>query len=349
MIESRSVSPVETREIFEPLTEYLREEGAEPEFVERNGTVSLKASVGSGEPHVCLSGHFDVVPAEPSSWKVTQPFEPLERDGRLYGRGAADMKGGLAAQAVALSNLKELENGKVTLAVSGDEEVSPSDGTPSLLDSMEKVDYAVIAEPTGMDVKRGFRGIVQLEITVKGASGHASRPQLAESPMERAADLIGRIQRKDFDREFEGFPTTTCEVTRLRAGDALNVIPSRVEVGVDIRFNPAYTQEEILQEIREMLDGNTELKVVSTTDSAYTEDEELVENVVSQVEAAGYSPKVTCEGGASDGKFFHSREVPFVQLGPKKTSHMSDEHVPVQQLKDLEPIYTRLCRSLTAR
>jgi succinyl-diaminopimelate desuccinylase len=347
LIQYRTVSPVESEDGFKPLKDLFETHGIDYEIIEIDGVNNLIAQKGSGKPHICFNGHLDVVPAEENSWEITSPYKPLEKNGKLYGRGSADMKGGLASMATAFANLEDF-SGKITFMAVGDEEIEGSVGTKKLIEG-EDIDYAVVGEPTSMDVKIGVRGLLQLGFMIKGNAGHASRPHLADNPMKSTAKAIKVLEEVELHSDIEEFPDPTFEVTQLETDNPRNVIPGQVKIGVDSRYTSNYDPEELIQKVKNLLkDEEIDFEVTESRykKPALTENNILKEIAMNAVEKHYSESVFTCEGGTSDGVFFDNAGIPFIQLGPKKTSHMSDEHINIEELDQLDQIYQEMAQEL---
>jgi succinyl-diaminopimelate desuccinylase len=327
---------------------------------------NLYARHGEAGPNLCFAGHTDVVPpGETAAWS-SGPFEGELRDGVLYGRGAADMKGGIAAfiaaagQALAAGEAK----GSLSLLITGDEEGVAVDGTRRVVEALlldgEKIDHCVVGEPTsaqslGDMIKIGRRGSLNATITVEGRQGHVAYPHRAVNPVRPLIALLERLQAHRLDDGYPEFQPSNLEVTTIDVGNAAtNVIPARASARLNIRFNPAHTATSL----RAWLDAETtaaqmafpagriEMDIQVSGEAFLTEPGPFVQLVSDACrEALGREPELSTTGGTSDARFI-TRLCPVVELGLVGASmHGIDEHAPERDIRDLAGLY----RTLIAR
>ncbi len=353
LIEVETESPVTDADKFEPVHSFLSGHGFEYEMHSHGGVKSLTAGHGSGHPSICLCGHYDVVPAE-EDWSVTGPFTPLRREGRLYGRGASDMKGGLAAQMLAFVDLAENEDfqGRVTLMVTGDEELGGPEGAASLLEQSSEYEVALIAEPTDMKVQTGFRGKIHLDLMLRGSGGHASRPEEAENPVDALPGVIEALQSIEWGKDSTPLPPTTSAVTQLETANPQNSIPSEIRIGMDVRNDTSHGFESVKEKMeQEMPDVDYSVELDHQKPPVMVEDEELIgslENAFRSVR--GRNPALTTEGGSSDGAHFSRHGVPSLEIGPQQGSiHGPDEYCRIEDIRDLRRILEETCLNLSRR
>jgi succinyl-diaminopimelate desuccinylase len=346
----------------------LREAGFEvhrPVFSEPGtpDVENLYARYGAGEPFLLLAGHTDVVPpGDASRWRH-DPFSGTIENGELYGRGAVDMKGGIACMmAAALGFIRERPSfkGSIGFLITGDEEGPAVNGTVKLLDWArtrgERFDHCILGEPTnpgrlGDMIKIGRRGSLTGRITVEGKQGHVAYPHLAENPIPGLMRLLGGLLREPLDHGTEHFDASNLEVTTVDVGNpASNVIPAEARATFNIRFNDLWTPQSLEEEIERRLGeaaGNAvrySLKVDPTNAVAFlTPPNDFVGFIADAVEAeTGMRPKLSTTGGTSDARFI-VKHCPVVEFGlVGQTMHQIDERVAVADLDRLAAIYRKV-------
>lgn len=352
------------------LSERLGAAGFECTRVDRGGIANLFARWGAKDAPRCFgfNGHTDVVPVgDETAWSLP-PFSGEIRDGRLWGRGAADMKSGVAAFAAAAMDLVRdaPPDGAVVLAITGDEEGDAEHGTRALLDWMteagERMDVCLVGEPTCPDVmgemiKIGRRGSLSAWITLAGQQGHAAYPHHARNPIPGMAALVDRLSRHKLDSGTEHFDASTLAVVNIDTGNpTTNVIPAACRATINIRFNDTHNgtaladwlRNEVIQ-AAEYHDLTAEIEIKVSGDSFITPPGELSQLVAHAVEAeTGVVPLLSTTGGTSDARFVkdHCPVVEFGLVG--KTMHQVDENVPVEQINQLKAIYGRILRDYFA-
>lgn len=319
---------------------------------------NLFARLGSGAPHICYAGHTDVVPAgEEDAWTFG-PFNPEIKDGVLYGRGASDMKGSVAAFAVAAAEyLKDgAPKGSISFLITGDEEGVAVNGTVKVLEWMKKnghvPDMALVGEPTnpehiGQEIKIGRRGSLNADITVNGKQGHVAYQHLADNPVPKLVEMLQVLAQETFDEGSEFFDPTNLEITTVDVGNtATNVIPQSARAHVNVRFNDHWTSETLKARIGELLDNTGHPYAVEfegNSESFITQPDEwtaLVQDVVADI--AGKKPAYTTTGGTSDARFV-SQYCPCVECGAVNSSiHQIDEQASVADLEMLVQIYKEI-------
>lgn len=363
LIECPSVTPVEGGALVY-LEEVLTQAGFECFRVDRGNTSNLFARFGpkGAAKTLGFNGHTDVVPVgDTGAWTV-EPFGAEVRDGFMWGRGATDMKSGVAAWAAAaidsVSNLPE--NGALILAITGDEEGDATDGTVALLDWMatngEAMDACIVGEPTcpntmGEMMKIGRRGSMTAWFTAKGVQGHVAYPHRAKNPVPAMARLLTRLDMHELDQGTAHFDASSLAVTTFDTGNpATNVIPALCTATVNIRFNDAHSSEGLrawLLEEATRVSGETgvdiTMKAQVSGDSFVTPPGPLSDLVAASVKAeTGILPEMSTSGGTSDARFVkdHCPVVEFGLVG--KTMHQIDERVEIVQIEQLQRIYTRI-------
>jgi succinyl-diaminopimelate desuccinylase len=331
---------------------------------------NLYARLGTGGPHLCFAGHTDVVPAGDEAAWTRPPFAGDVVDGALYGRGAVDMKGGIACfMAAALGHVRAnggLRRGSLSLLITGDEEGPGINGTPKVLEWMrengEEPDACLVGEPTssgtvGDEVKIGRRGSVTVELTVLGKQGHAAYGHLAENPIPKLARMIDRLSATPIDTGTARFQPSSVEATVVTVPNgASNVIPAWARAVLSVRYNDLHARAGIeawvrghCEAVASDLGARFTLAFSGTHDVFVTEPGPLSDAVCSAVQAVtGRAPALTTNGGASDASFIR-RYCPVVELGLlNATAHQVDERVPVADLVRLTVIYRRLIESYLA-
>lgn len=361
LIGFETISPVESPEIFEFLKLYLEDQGIDVEIHDFNGVKSLTAEIGDGGKSVCLNGHLDVV--DPGSgWEVTQPFEPRRVDDRLYGRGAVDMKSAAAAQVKALIDLSEDDGfeGSATLMLVGDEEVGSENGTRALLETYRDTgysfDYAIVGEPTDMDIQVGTRGVAWFNIYLRGDEIHSTRAQMAENAVEKLPEVLEKLSDMKMGYEKSSkLPEPVAKVTNIETDDTYNSIPGEIKLGMDVRYLPSQSVDEIQEEIRQAIQDveiDIEVELEKDHGGAYELEDTYLKQVVSRVveDLRDERPEHITEGGASDGRFFAAHGTPFVELGlNQEMVHQTDESCDVEELQKLRQAYYRTIKRLCSQ
>ena len=312
-------------------------------------TPNLFARRGEGGTHLCFAGHTDVVP--PGSAWASDPFGGEVRDGVLYGRGACDMKGAIAAFVAAVTDGKQFAS--ISLLITGDEEGPAIDGTVRVLEWMAAhghiPDLCIVGEPTnpqrlGEVIKIGRRGSLNAAITVHGSQGHVAYPQRADNPIHRLLRALSALTATALDAGSEWFEPSTLQVTSVDVGNpATNVIPASATARLNIRFNDLHTGAALEAWLRATLAKRAErfdLDVAISGESFLTAPGPLVDRLKAAVAgAAGITPRLDTGGGTSDARFI-ARYCPVAEFGlVGATMHQADERVPVEDLRHLARIY----------
>lgn len=317
-------------------------------------------------PTLVFAGHTDVVPTGPLDQWTSDPFTPLIRDGKLYGRGAADMKASIAAMVVACEEyLAEYSETDLTLAflLTSDEEGPAVDGTVKVCEVLkargERLDWCIVGEPTsvartGDTIKNGRRGTMSGRLTVKGVQGHIAYPQLASNPVHRLAPALTELVSTEWDKGNRFFQPTSWQVSNIHAGTgASNIIPGHCVVDFNFRFSTESTPESLQQRLTAVLDRhglNYELQWTVGGLPFLTSPGALVRAVQSAIrEETGVEPELSTTGGTSDGRFIAQICPEVLEVGPPNASiHKIDEHIAVAELEPLKDIYRRLMAHLSA-
>jgi succinyl-diaminopimelate desuccinylase len=337
------------------------------ETFEAGGVTNLWARRGNAQPLVVFAGHTDVVPTGPLEQWHSDPFTPTLREGKLYGRGAADMKTSLAAFVTAIEALVAAQpdtHGSIGLLITSDEEGPAIDGTVLVVNALkaraERIAYCIVGEPTcverlGDTVKNGRRGSLSGKLTVKGIQGHVAYPHLADNPVHRIAPALAQLAATGWDEGNAHFPPTTWQISNIHAGTgAGNVIPGEVTVLFNFRFATASTPEDLQQRVRAILDSHKLAYHIAWELGAkpfLTERGKLVETISAAIkEVTGVDTQVSTTGGTSDGRFLAEICAELVEFGPTNASiHKINEYVPVAEIEPLTQIYQRtLARLLSS-
>ncbi len=316
-------------------------------------TPNLFARIGSEGPHFCFAGHTDVVPSGGGNWRHA-PFSAEVEDGVLYGRGACDMKGGIAAFVAATAErLKRPLSGSISFLITGDEEGPATDGTVKVLGWMEQhgqiPDFCLVGEPTnphkmGEVIKIGRRGSVNFSLTVHGIQGHAAYPHLADNPVHRLVAILQALTASPKDAGTEWFEPTTLQITSFDVGNpATNVIPAEATAKINMRFNDLHSSKDLAAWIRAVASkyaDRFELDVQVSGESFLTEPGPEVDKLRRAVErATGVAPRLDTGGGTSDARFIalHCPVAEFGLVG--QTMHKTDECVSLADLEALTRAY----------
>ncbi len=362
LISYETVSPVEDTGVFEYIKGILEEHGVEAEIKEINGVYNLVAETGTGGPAICLNGHIDVVEPE-GQWSITEPFQPEIQDGKLYGRGATDMKGEVAAQIKAFIDLHRDSNfeGRAVLMLAGDEEIGGLNGSKPMVEEFysrdEGFDYAIVGEATDLDVQVGTRGVLWLNVVLEGEGVHASRAEAAEmNAMEELPKALEKLNKLELDYPEKGdLPEPSLEATRVKTTQTYNSISGEVEIGMDIRYLPSQTIEDILEQVEASLEGldcGVRVEMERDHGGAFELEDDRFRKASTEVikEIRGEKPREITEGGASDGRFFAERGTPFIELGLNQESvHAENEYCDLENMRLLREVYYNICLRLDSQ
>ena len=333
------------------------------EFLNAGGVTNLWATRGRGAPLVVLAGHTDVVPPGPRESWSTDPFAPARRDGYLYGRGAADMKSGLAAMVCAVERLlaRSAPGGTLAFLVTSDEEGPCRWGTRHVADTLRergvRPDYVVVGEATAAEqlgdrIVVGRRGSLGCDLTVHGRQGHVAYPLKADNPIHRLAPALAELMALKWDEGDAQFPPTSFQVSNLRAGTgANNVIPGTAECVFNFRYSPASTADGLRAKAAAVLDRHLpkyDARWWHTGEPYYTGPGALVQAAFESVrDVTGLSAELFTGGGTSDGRVLAPLGAQVVEIGPvNATIHQADERVRIADLERLSRIYERLLERL---
>ena len=321
---------------------------------------NLYARLGDRGPNFCFAGHSVVVPPGDRDEWGEDPFSGVVIDGKLFGRGSADMKSAIASFISAVqrykSNVGEEIPGSISLLITGDEEGPAINGTIKVLDWMSKnnelIDACIVGEPTNPDhlgqmIKIGRRGSFTGWLTVMGVQGHTAYPHLAENPLSKLVKMLEPLAEEQLDQGTEYFPPTTVAISSIDTGNsATNVIPQKVTASFNIRFNDSRTAEDIEEWLRGHFDsvgGSYQLETACSSNAFITEPGALSEDLISAIkDVVGSLPEMSTTGGTSDARFIR-KYCPVVEFGiVGKTMHKINEHVEIKDVELLTDIYTEL-------
>jgi succinyl-diaminopimelate desuccinylase len=334
------------------------------ERLDRGGVGNLWARLGTTAPLVCFAGHVDVVPTGPvEQWSVP-PFDAVERDGFLYGRGAADMKASVAAMvtaAVRIAGSGQLKGGSLAILLTSDEEGDAIHGTAAVADTLRQrgltIDHCVVGEPTsaarfGDTLKNGRRGSLGGRLRVHGVQSHVAYPERGRNPIHQAAPALAELAATTWDEGNEYFGPTTFQVSNIHAGTgAPNVVPGELDVQFNLRFSPESPSSALKTRIAAVLDRyglEYDAEWTLSAEPFLTPVGSLVDAVRVAVHAvSGVIPELSTSGGTSDGRFLATVARQVVEFGPlNDTIHKIDERVAVADLGPLSAIYERVARRL---
>ncbi len=348
------------------LIERLQRLGFNIESLPFEDVTNLWARRGTTGPLFCFAGHTDVVPSGPASQWSHPPFEPQIHEGNLYGRGAADMKGSIAAFITALERFiahHPDHAGSIALLITSDEEGDFINGTTRVVDVLEarheKIDWCIVGEPsstckTGDIIKNGRRGSISGSLTIHGKQGHVAYPHLVRNPIHLAAPALAELSTAVWDQGNDYFPPTSFQISNIHAGTgATNVVPGELEVKFNLRFSTELSADQIKQRVHAILDSHQlsyALDWVLSGNPFITEAGALVDACRDSIKAiTGLDAELSTSGGTSDGRFIAPTGAQVIELGPcNATIHQINEHVRAEDLNTLSALYENiLARLLT--
>lgn len=329
-------------------------------------TTNLWARRGTEKPLFVFAGHTDVVPAGNEEEWNSEPFTATEVDGYLYGRGAADMKGSVAAFTVALERFiakHPQHKGSIALLITSDEEGPFINGTTKVVDTLkardEMIDMCIVGEPSSTDkvgdvIKNGRRGSINGFLTVRGIQGHVAYPHLAQNPVHDALTALSKLARIHWDNGNDFFPPTSFQIGNINAGSgANNVIPGELKVQFNLRYSTEITANEITKRIHDLFDShdlNYHLEWEFSGEPFLTDEGPLLNAMVESItEINGKAPQLLTTGGTSDGRFIAPMGAQVIELGPvNATIHKVNECVKIEDLETLAIMYERILEKLLA-
>jgi len=340
--------------------------GFRTETLQFGSVTNLWARRGDAGPLLCFAGHTDVVPTGPLEEWRSDPFKPVIRDGVLYGRGAADMKSGLAAMVTAAEEFVGAHaghRGSIAFLITSDEEGPSVDGTKRVVEVLrerrETIDWCVVGEPSsdkavGDTIKIGRRGSLSGRLTVHGVQGHVAYPQLAENPVHTLAPALAELTSRVWDAGDEFFQPTTFQISNLNAGTgAPNVIPGELKARFNLRYSPVQTVEVLKKTVEEILTRHGvryTLEWYVSGEPFYTPPGDLSAAAVEAARAiTGTAPKLSTGGGTSDGRFIAPLGAQVIELGvTNATIHKVNECVRIEEVDLLHRMYRGVLERLLA-
>ncbi|MCG9714652.1 succinyl-diaminopimelate desuccinylase [Shewanella insulae] len=363
LIARASVTPLD--EGCQPLmAKRLAAKGFNIESMVFEDTTNMWARRGSEGPLFCFAGHTDVVPVGDLNRWHTPPFDPVVIDGYLHGRGAADMKGSLAAMVVATERFVDTHpdhKGSIAFLITSDEEGPFINGTTRVIDTLEarneKITWSLVGEPSsthklGDIVKNGRRGSLTGNLTIKGIQGHVAYPHLADNPIHKAAPALDELARMKWDNGNEFFPPTSFQIANINGGTgASNVIPGSLEVMFNFRYSTEVTAEILIQRVLNILDAHGldyEISWIFNGLPFLTDAGPLLDATREAIyEITGTETDPQTSGGTSDGRFIAPTGAQVIELGPvNATIHKVNECVKVEDIEQLAKVYERILEKL---
>jgi succinyl-diaminopimelate desuccinylase len=363
LIRRRSVTP-EDAGCQDLLAARLMAAGFKCEPMRFGEVNNLWARRGNSRPLLCFAGHTDVVPTGPLDEWLSEPFTPTIRDGKLFGRGAADMKSSIAAFTVAAEAFvreRPRHSGSIAFLITSDEEGPAVDGTVKVVEVLkgrgETMDYCIVGEPTSVDalgdtLKNGRRGSLSGRLTVRGIQGHVAYPHLARNPVHELAPALAELAKTQWDKGNEHFPPTTWQVSNIHAGTGVgNVIPGTAEVDFNFRFSTENTDASLTQRVEAILRKHKLDYSISWVLGArpFLSADGKLAKTVSEVckHRTGVNSELSTTGGTSDARFIIEISPEVLELGPVNASiHKLNEHIEVAALDQLAGIYLDTLRAL---
>jgi succinyl-diaminopimelate desuccinylase len=348
------------------LAELLAPLGFVCETIESNGVTNLWARKGTESPVFVFAGHTDVVPTGPVDQWQSAPFVPTVRDGKLYGRGAADMKTSIAAMVIACEEFIAANPdhlGSIAFLITSDEEGPAVDGTVVVCDLLEErgetLDYCIVGEPTsshilGDMIKNGRRGSLSGHLVIKGIQGHIAYPHLARNPIHQAAPALAELAAEVWDDGNEYYAPTTWQISNIHSGTgATNVIPGAMTIDFNFRFSTASTAEGLEARVHAILDRHGleyQLDWTLSGQPFLTPKGTLSDAVCKAIgDETGVSTELSTTGGTSDGRFIARICPQVIEFGPPNASiHKIDEHVELRFIDPLKNVYRRTLEHLLA-
>jgi succinyl-diaminopimelate desuccinylase len=363
LIARPSVTP-EDADCQQMLAQRLERIGFRCETIACNGVINLWARRGSARPLVVFAGHTDVVPPGPREKWESDPFVPVERDGFLYGRGAADMKSSIAAFVVAAEEFAAAHPehpGSIALLLTSDEEGPSVDGTVRVCERLqargEALDYCIVGEPTSTDrlgdvCKNGRRGSLSGRLSVKGVQGHVAYPHLARNAIHDVAPALAELVAIEWDQGNAYFPPTTFQVSNMRAGTgATNIVPGEAVLLFNFRFSTASTPDDLKQRVKSVLDKHGVDYLIDWElggEPFLTPKGTLSDALTGAIQAeTGLQTELSTTGGTSDGRFLAKICPQVIEFGPcNATIHKVNERIELDSLVPLKNIYRRTVETL---
>ena len=366
LIERASVTP-DDKGCQQLIIDRLVPLGFKPETIASAGVTNLWIRHGNAKPLVVLAGHTDVVPPGPLDKWQSDPFVPTVRDGKLFGRGAADMKTSIAAFVIACERFVAAHPGhpgSIALLITSDEEGPATDGTLKVVEALkargERIDYCIVGEPSsanafGDTIKNGRRGSLHGRLTVNGVQGHVAYPQRARNPVHQFAAALAELVATEWDHGNEYYPPTTWQVSNMHAGaGALNIIPGSVKVDFNWRYSTGSTPESLQERTLAILDRHGldyAIEWIVAGKPFLTPRGPLVSAMTAAVQrVSGVTPEINCTGGTSDGRFIIDICDEVVEFGPVNRSiHKVNEAVALDEIEPLADVYRLAVEALLSK
>lgn len=363
LISRPSVTP-DDQNCQQLLAERLQKIGFAVEELHFGDTKNIWLRRGTQAPVFCFAGHTDVVPTGPVEKWDSPPFEPTEHEGRLYGRGAADMKTGIACFVTACERFVAEHpdhQGSIALLITSDEEGDALDGTTKVVDILkardELIDYCIVGEPTAVDklgdmIKNGRRGSLSGNLTVKGKQGHIAYPHLAINPVHTFAPALLELTQEVWDEGNEYFPPTSFQISNINGGTgATNVILGELNVKFNFRFSTESTEEGLKQRVHAILDKHGvqyDLQWSCSGQPFLTQAGKLTDVAREAIaEICGVEAELSTTGGTSDGRFIKAIAKELIELGPSNaTIHQINENVRLDDIPKLSAVYEGMLKRL---
>ena len=365
LINRKSVTP-EDAGCQEMMANILKPLGFDIEDLTFADTKNIWARRGTDGPLFCFAGHTDVVPSGPAQNWQTPPFEATEKDGFIHGRGAADMKGSLAAMLVATEKFVKANpqhKGSIAFLITSDEEGPFINGTTKVIDTLEerneKITWCLVGEPSstkevGDIVKNGRRGSLTGDLLVKGIQGHVAYPHLARNPIHESTLALAELANTTWDRGNESFPPTSFQISNINGGTgAGNVIPGELKICFNLRFSTEVTDQQLITRVTQVLDAHKldyDIDWTFNGQPFLTDSGKLVEATQQAIKhCTGRETVLSTAGGTSDGRFIAPTGAQVIELGPvNATIHKIDECVKIDDLDSLADIYQDILQRLLA-
>lgn len=365
LISCPSITPKDAG-CFTIISKHLEKIGFEIEYLPYGEVNNLWARRGDRRPLFTFLGHIDVVPSGATEAWTSPPFSPEERDGYLFGRGAADMKSNIAAMLTAFERFIEQysqHNGSLSILLTSDEEGPSIDGTAKVIQHLqargEKIDWCLVGEPTshsqiGDTIKIGRRGSLSAQLKIYGKQGHIAYPHLADNPIHRALPALKELTHIEWDKGNQFFPATSLQISNIYSGTgATNVIPGEIDIKCNFRYSTCVTAEELQARFISILEEHGLSYSIDWTHSGkpfLTSKGKLIETTCSVIqEITGLKPELSTSGGTSDGRFIAPTGSEVVELGVlNATIHQINECVKIEDIQLISEMYERILIKLLA-
>ncbi|MDO4434319.1 MAG: succinyl-diaminopimelate desuccinylase [Alysiella sp.] len=363
LLSEQSITP-DDKNCQKIIAQRLQQMGFTIEEMNFGTTKNIWARLGNTAPVVCFAGHTDVVPTGDVAQWTFDPFTPTEHEGKLYARGAADMKTAIACFITACERFVAANPnfaGSLALLITSDEEGDAHDGTTKVVDVLagrnELIDYCIVGEPTAVNqlgdtLKNGRRGSLSGNLTVHGTQGHIAYPHLAENPIHAAVPALAELATTEWDTGNAYFPATSFQISNINGGTgATNVIPASVNVKFNFRFSTENSAESLKKRVHEILDKRGfryDLAWSLSGNPFLTEAGKLTEIAQNTIrEVCGVEAELSTSGGTSDGRFIKAIARELIELGfVNATIHQIDEHILTDDIEKLSQVYEKMMRNL---